>query len=215
MRGAARVVILDIVGPLVVFQLATVAGVSAVWALVFSGFTPVIAVVADWVRWRTLEVVGSVVLGGIAVSVLLALISSDPRIVLLEGAVLTSAFGLVCLVSLVKRRPLIFYFAQVFYGGQHATRGQELDSDYDTYPEARSFWRTLSVVWGVVYLVESAARVAIIVVASTRTALLVNRTLPWLMYAALLLVSFTWGRRLEATKPEPSEVPASHGNDQA
>ena len=29
-------------------------------------------------------------------------------------------------------------------------------------PGARSFWRTVTIVWGAVYLVESAARVAVI-----------------------------------------------------
>lgn len=203
-------IVLDIIGPLVVFQVAIAAGVSEVWALVLSGLTPVIAVAVSWVRWRSLEIVGAVVLGGIALSVLLALLSNNPQVVLLEGTVLTFAFGVASLVSLVGRRPLIFSFAQVLYGGQHAAPGRELDTDYDTYPEARSFWRTLAVVWGVVYMAEAGVRVAIIFGASTQTSLLVTRVLPWVVYAALMLFSLIWGLRLNSTKPKPADPLAAN-----
>ena len=64
--SAVRVIGLDIVGPLVTYRLLRSAGVSQVWSLVLSGCLPGIGVVFDYVRWRTLEVVGAIVLGGIA-----------------------------------------------------------------------------------------------------------------------------------------------------
>ena len=199
---------LDIAGPLVVFWLARAGGVPVVWALVLSGLPPLLMVGWDWVQRRTLDVVGGVVLGGIVLSIALAFLSADPRVVLLEGVALTAAFGAVCLVSVRARRPLVFHFAQAFYGGPHARAGQELDRTYAAYGEARSFWRTLTVVWGVVYLVESAARVVVIFVAATSTALLVNRLLPWCVYAVLLIGSFAWGNRLRSSEPADSKPDA-------
>ena len=67
--GAARLVLLDIVLPLVVFQIARNAGVAEVWSLVLSGLPPAAGVFVDWQRRRQVEVIGVVVLGGIALTV--------------------------------------------------------------------------------------------------------------------------------------------------
>lgn len=197
---------LDLVAPLVVYRVCRSAGVPEVWSLVVSGFPPAVGVLVDWLRWRTLEMVGAVVLAGIALSIGLALWTDDPTVVLLEGAIITGAFGVLCLASVRRRRPLIFYFAQAFYGGRHARAGGELDDDFEEYAEARRFWRIVTVVWGVTYVVEAVVRAVVIQAVSTQTALLLNRTVPWVVYGALLGWSVWWGNRLQAQKPDDDQA---------
>jgi hypothetical protein len=204
--GMARTLGLDLIGPLVLFRLCRRAGLSEVWSLVVAGLLPGIGVLIDWIRFRTLQVVGAVVLAGIALGIALALLSDDPEVVLLEGVAITAAFGLACLVSLVGRRPLIFHFAQAFYGGRWTAEGAELDSDYDRYEEARSFWRIGTTVWGITYLLQAAGRAVIIQTMSTGTALAVNRTVPWLISGLLFLWMYRWGARLQAQKPPDDET---------
>jgi hypothetical protein len=202
--AVVRTVGLDIVGPLVVYRLCRGAGVPEVWSLVLSGVLPGFGVVFDWWRWRTLEMVGAVVLAGIGVSVALALVTDDPQVVLLEGAILTGFFGLVCLLSVWWsrwRRPLIFSFAQAFYGGRHSADGVEFDEDYETYDEARFYWRVVTIVWGVVYVVEAAVKAVVVTHTSTGRALLFNRTVPWAVYIALMAWTMWWGFRLRRSKP--------------
>lgn len=189
------------VGPLAVYRIARACDVSEVWSLALSGIPPLFGVLADWLRWRILEMVGGVVLGGILASLLLALISNDPRVLLLESTVFTATFGVACLASLSRQHPLIFYFAQALYGGPRAAEGQKLGTDFDTYPEVRHFFRVLTVVWGLAYLIESAIRIAVTLLASTETALLANRTVPWVVYGALMVGSVVWGNRLSVTEP--------------
>jgi hypothetical protein len=203
--GVARIALLDIAGPLVVYRVCRVAGLSEVWSLVISGFPPGLGVLIDLVRWRTLEVVGAVVLGGIALSIVLAFISDNPRVVLLEGAALTAAFGIACLISLRRRRPLIFYFAQAFYGGRHSTDGVELDAEFDRYGEARAFWRTVTAVWGVAYLAEAVVRAVVVQYVSTGAALAFNRVFPWLLSGLLFGWTFWWGNRLRREKPDAEQ----------
>lgn len=191
--GMLRTLGLDLVGPLLTFQLLRSQGLSEVWSLVLSGTLPAIGVAFDWIRWRTLEVIGVIVLSGIALSIVLALISNDPKIVLLEGAMITAAFGIACLVSVRWRRPMIFYFAQAFNGGRHSVEGAEMDTDYNNYSEARSFWRTVTIVWGVVNIAEALVRVVVVERVSTATALTVNRTVPWLIFAGLFAWTYWWG----------------------
>jgi hypothetical protein len=210
-EGVLRIVGLDIVGPLLIYRLCRGAGVSEVWALVLAGSTPLLGVLIDWIRWRTLEVVGTVVLAGIALSIALALVTDDPKVVLLEGAASTAALGLVMLGSLTRRRPLIFYFAQAFYGGRHSADGAELDADYDLYEEARFFWRTVTIVWAVAYFLQAAAQTVVVLKGTTATALTFNRTVPWVVFGLLMAWSFWWGNRLRAQKsadePEPESNP--------
>jgi hypothetical protein len=175
--------------------------------------------VVDWRRWRTLEVVGAVVLAGIAVSIVLAMFTNDPDVVLLEGAAITAGFAVAFLVSLTRRRPMIFYFAQAFYGGRHSVDGAELDADYDRYPEARSFWRIVTVVWALAYLAQATALAIVVQTQPTGTALTFNRTVPWVVFGLLLAWSFWWGNRLRAEKqafePEADEAEADEaGTDE-
>ena len=218
--GVLRTVGLDIVGPLVVYEACRAAGVPTVWALVVSGFPPAIGVLLDWVRWRTLEVVGAVVLCGIGLSIVLALLSKDPTVVLLEGAAMTAAFGVACVVSLSRRRPLIFYFAQAFFGGRHSADGAELDADYDQYRKARFYWRVVTVVWACAYFAEAMAKTVVVQNASTQTALAFNRTAPWVVSGILLAWMFWWASRLRAEKADaeaeaagaaPGTVPQAEG----
>src|SRR5512144_2822427 len=67
--GMVRSVGLDLVGPLVVYYLCGNAGMSEVWALVVAGTLPALGVLLDWLRWRTLEVLGTVVLGSCALGI--------------------------------------------------------------------------------------------------------------------------------------------------
>jgi len=203
--GLLRTLGLDIVGPLVAYQLLRNAGVSEVWSLVLSGVLPAFGVLTDWLRWRTLEVVGVVVLAGIGISVVLALVTHDPKVVLLEGAIVTAAFGLTCLGSLSRRRPLIFYFAQAFSGGRHSAEGAEMDADYDRYHQARAFWRIVTTVWGVTYVVEALIRVVVVQIASTSTALAINRIAPWIILGSLFTWTYWWGHRMRSRKPVDSE----------
>jgi hypothetical protein len=193
--AVVRMIGLDIVGPLLVYRLCRGFGVPTIWSLVISGSSPGLGVLFDWLRWRTLEIVGAVVLGQILLSIVLALISGNPKVVLLEGAATTIAFALVCLASLTRERPLIFYFGQAFYGGRHSADGVQMAAEYEKYPDARSFWQIVTVVWAIAYLLESAGRIYVVERLSTATALTFNRTTPWLITAALISWTVWWGTR--------------------
>lgn len=210
-RAVVRTVGLDIVGPLLVYRACRGAGVPTVWALVLSGCLPGIGVLIDWLRWRTLEVVGAVVLAGITLAIVLALVSGSPKLLLFDSAATTTAFGLACLVSLTRRRPLLFYLGQAFYGGRHSAAGLEMDAEYVRFQEARSFWRTVTLVWCAAYFVEAATVVIIVETSSTGDAVLFNRVTPTVVSAALIAWTVWWGNRLRAEKPtdEPDPAPVT------
>ena len=219
LRSAAKIVIFDIAGPLVAYSMLRSAGLSSVSALVLSGVLPGLTVLGGLIRHRRLDAVGVLVLAGIAVGTVLGLLSGNARLVLVEGSVPTAVFGLLCLGSLWSRRPLIFRFALQFMGAD-TPRGRDFDGLW-RYPGFRHAFRLFTVVWGVVYLVEAAARIVIVETTSTGTALAVSKVMPYAVGAVLAVWMVIYGRHARregerlaaaaaqtATDPEPA-LPAT------
>jgi hypothetical protein len=192
-QAVARLVVFDIAGPLVAYSLLRSAGLSTVSALVVSGAFPAIGVTAGLVRHRRLDALGVLVLAGIAVGTILGLLSGNPRLVLVEGSVPTAMFGLFCLASLWSARPLIYRFAVEFIGAD-TPKGRDFEARW-RYPGFRHAFRLFTVVWGVTYLTEAAARVFIVETTSTSTALTVSKLMPYVVGAALAAWMVGYGRR--------------------
>ena len=191
--SAAKIVVFDVAGPLVAYALLRSAGQSAVPALVLSGALPAVGVMAGLIRHRHLDIVGVLVLAGIAVGTVLGLVSGNARLVLVEGSVPTAVFGMLCLGSLWSHRPLIFRFALEFMGAD-TPRGRDFEGLW-RYPGFRHAFRLFTVVWGVTYLAEAAARVVIVEMTTTATALTVSKVMPYAVAAGLAGWMTAYGRR--------------------
>ena len=188
----ATIAVFDIAGPLAAYSLLRSAGLSAVTALVLSGAFPALGVAAGLIRHRRVDSIGVLVLAGIAVGTAVGLLSGDPRLVLVEGSVPTAVFGLLCLGSLWAHRPLIYRFAVEFIGAD-TPKGREIEALWRN-PVFRHVFRLFTVVWGVTYLAEAAARVVIVETTSTGTALTVSKVMPYVVGAALAAWMFAYGR---------------------
>src|SRR5215471_3434804 len=188
----AMIGVFDIAGPLVAYSMLRSAGQSQVSALILSGAFPALGILVGVIRHRRVDTIGVLVLAGIAVGTVLGLLSGSPRLVLAEGSVPTALFGLLCLGSLWARRPLIYRFALEFIGAD-TPRGRDFESRWD-YPGFRHAFRLFTVVWGVTYLAEAAARVIIVETTSTATALTVSKVMPYVVSAALVAWMIAYGR---------------------
>jgi hypothetical protein len=185
--------VFDIAGPLVAYSMLRSAGQSQVSALILSGAFPALGILVGVIRHRRVDTIGVLVLAGIAVGTVLGLLSGSPRLVLAEGSVPTAVFGLLCLGSLWARRPLIYRFAIEFIGAD-TPRGRDFESLWQ-YPAFRHSFRLYTLVWGVVYLAEAAARIVIIETTSTSTALSVSKVMPHVVAGALIAWMTAHGRR--------------------
>jgi hypothetical protein len=105
-------------------------------------------------------------------------------------------FGVVCLGSLSSGRPLMYRFAIEFIGAG-TPRGREFESMWQ-YREFRHLFRVMTVVWGVAYLAEAAARVVIVELTSTGTALVISKVMPYVVAGILVawMIAYgNWARR--------------------
>jgi hypothetical protein len=203
-RSIAMIVIFDVAAPLAAYSLLRSAGLSAVTALLLSGVFPAAGVAVGVIRNRRLDVVGALVLAGILLGTVLGLVSGNPRLLLVDGSVPTTVFGVACLGSLRTRRPLMFSFALEFTGPDTA-KGREMTTLWQ-YEEFRRIFRVITAVWGAGFLLEAALRVVIVYNTSTGTALALSRVTPFVWAGALSAWTVAYGAR-QRKKGEASEVP--------
>jgi hypothetical protein len=193
LEPVAMIAVFDIAGPLVTYSVVRSAGQGAVPALLLSGIFPALGVLLGFARHRRVDAVGVLVLAGVAVGTILGLVTGNERLILVEGSVPTAIFGLACLGSLWASRPLIFRFALEFIGADTPT-GHDFAARWQ-YTGFRRVFRLFTLVWGAAYLAEAAARVVIIEMASTGTALTVSKIMPYAVAALLIGWTNVYGKR--------------------
>jgi hypothetical protein len=185
------IAVFDIGGPLAAYGLLRSAGVSAVTALVASGVFPAVGVLIGIVRRHRVDVIGVLVLAGIAAGTVLGLTTHNARLVLMEGSVPTGVLALVGLGSLWASRPLMYYFALQFIGPD-TVKGHEFAALW-RYPGFRRAFRVITAVWGMVLLAEAGARAVVAATASTGTALVISRVMPYAVSAVMAAWTITYG----------------------
>ncbi len=209
LRSTAKTLIVYVAIPLAVYSLLRSAGLTAVTALLLSGVFPALGVTIEAIRSRRLEVVGALVLAGIAVGTVLALVSHSTRPLLAEGSVLTGVFGVACLGSLRARRPLMFSMALEFTGPDTA-KGREMTRLWQ-YEGYRHVLRVITAVWGIAFLFEAALRVVIVYNTSTGTALASSTVSPFLFGGILSAWTVAYGmhqkRKGERMAAGTSQIP--------
>ena len=126
---------------------------------------------------RRLDIIGVVVLAGLAVGTVLGLISHNARLYLLEGAVPSLVFALACLGSLRASKPLIYRFA-VELIGPDTPKGRDVVGAW-RYPGFRRAFQVITAAWGIAYLIEVAARLVVVEITSTGIALLFSKLVPY------------------------------------
>lgn len=205
------IVIFDIAAPLAAYSVLRSAGLTAVTALLLSGVFPALGVTISAIPNRRLDVVGALVLAGIAVGTVVGLVSHNARLLLIEGSVPTAVFGVACLGSLRARRPLMFSFALEFTG-PGTTKGREMTRLWQ-YEGYRRIFRIITTVWGVGFLIEAALRVVIVYNASTGTALASSKITPFLFAAILSAWTVAYGahhkKKGERAAAATSQIPGS------
>jgi uncharacterized membrane protein (DUF485 family) len=195
LRALAPIIVFDVAGPLAVYYGARAAGMSTVLALVVSGVLPAVRVLATVVQHRRLDAIGALVLSGIALGTVMGLASGSARLYLLDGIVPGVVLGLVCLLSLLSRRPVMFRVALETMGADTA-KGRAFAGLWQ-YAAFRRIFQVITVVWGLVFLAESAVQAVIVESASINTAKQTSNLLP----VAVLVLTFVWtgnyGRRAQ------------------
>jgi hypothetical protein len=151
-------------------------------------------------RWRrgTIEPIGIIALCGIALGLVSALVFHGNAMLLkIRESVFTGVFGLACLASLLRPRPVMFYLGRLFATGNDPKKMAEFEGVWELPDSPRRF-RFVTVVWGVALAAEAVVRTALAVVLSTQRFLEVVPVVGWAVLGGLLFFTTRYTRSAES-----------------
>lgn len=174
----------------------TVAGWGERGALLWSAVPPTLWSLWELYRHRRLDAMSVLVLAGIALSLLAMLGDGDSRWLLVRESLVTGAVGLVFVLSLLWRQPLISRLALAAAARQSLQQREVLQSRL-ALPVLRQAMRSMTLLWGGGLLAECASRIWLAFHWPVARAVAIG---PWISYGIMALLAaatWLWRRRLQ------------------
>ena len=188
-------VIINIGGPWLVYTL-TVPHTTETHALMWSMLPPVLWALFELIRHKKLDGLSVLVLAGIGFSVAIALLGGQPEVMLMRESLLTGVLGAVLLLSLLAKRPLLFYLLRMVVSRQQPEGVAAFEQRYDEHPLWQRGIRSMTVVWGGAMLAETLIRFVLLHYLSHADFLWVSPILGYLVIGLIMVWTIRYRRRL-------------------
>ncbi len=192
--GNRWALLLDFVLPVVGYQVLASRGASPTMALSLTTVFPIAGILGSWFRERRPDILGIISLLFIVAGLAATMVTGDPRLTLMKGSIITGAFGLAFLASLLLPRPLAFYLGRRMMTGGKPDLMSRWDALWE-YPRFRYGNRVVSMVWGFGLIVEALLRVVLALSLTTSTFVWLWSVLSYGIYASLLVWTVCYARR--------------------
>jgi hypothetical protein len=147
------------------------------------------------------DFLGIFVLLVIAFSILLSLITADPKLLLIRESMLSVLFGIVCLVSLLFPKPIWFYIIRYFTTGNKPDQIAVFTTAWQ-YPIFRTYIRNVTIVWGLLYVIEFPLRLALIYTLPIAQFLAISPIIFYGITMAAIAYTLAYGRRVRKRADE-------------
>ncbi|MDN0076637.1 VC0807 family protein [Crenobacter sp. SG2303] len=171
--------------------------------LVASAIPPMLWSLVELARFRRLDPISALALGGIALSLLGLVLGGSPRLLLLRESLLSGVIGLVFLVSLLFRQPLIYHLAHATLRREGGDRADELQRRWQDNPVMRRALRMMTLAWGMGLTGETALRSWMAWNWSSERFLAVSPLIGYGIYGGLMLWTFWYRRQLSHLRAAP------------
>jgi len=186
----------NVILPWLIYQLLTARGVSTINALIATGVVPLATTAYQFLHDRRVDALGIMTLAFVVVGIVTSFISGDPIFYLVKESVLTGAWGLIMLGSLLAARPLTFYFGRQFTGGGDPERAAFFDRLWEHEPGFRAYQRWITVLWGVALIGEALLRIVLVYLLPIPVFLIVSPAMGIGVTAGMMLVTVISGRKM-------------------
>jgi len=207
-RSLLRTLVIDGALPWLAVQASWRFGhLPIVLALAIAAIFPAASIVFSWIRLLRIDFIGLAVLVTILGGIAVALVTNEPRFAVLKAAPGFGLFGIACLLSLTRRRPLMFFVGRQFNTAGDAEAAAAWTARLEN-PGFRQAMRLLTIVWGVACLAEALLGVVATFLLPPTTALIVEPLLGIGTIAGLLIWTTRFARRRQAATSTSSASPA-------
>ncbi len=147
-------------------------------------------------RRREVDAFSIFMLFSFALGLGLSFLTGSARFLLIKESFGTAASGLIFLITCLVGKPLMFYASQRF-SAPTAEEREEWNRLWPVNPGFRRMFIVMSVVWGVVFLLEAALRVPLVFVVPVPVMATLSPILTPVMITVLMIWSARYGAKAE------------------
>jgi len=168
---------------------------GAVGALAVSAIPPVAWIVWDLFHSRHFDTLSALVLAGIVPLLAWALVDNNLHRRGLEDPMVSGIIGVTFLLSLLLRKPLVYYLARSTIARRSPEDVERFERDYRERPALAALIRRMTLIWGLGLTIENAARYWVVSTWNdAQQAEYISTALRWSIYGSLTLWTI-WTRR--------------------
>lgn len=188
MRGILISLVLNIAIPLLLYNLSKrYISSSDVVALSVAAIFPFVNSLFGIIRHRQIDLIAVLALLGTIVGMCGVLLGGDAKLLLIRESFFTGVLGLVCFISLLFPRPLMFYFARQMVAGKDAEKLAAFNTMAQN-PHVLAVHRRITIVWGFAFFGEFLVRV---ILAYTLPVVVVLGVAP-IITTGIVVATFLW-----------------------
>ncbi|MFM0044216.1 hypothetical protein PQR05_07365 [Paraburkholderia sediminicola] len=175
-------------------------------ALIASAVPPIVWSLIELIRFRRVDALSVMVVAGIVLSVAAMALGGSPRMLLLRESLVSGAVGVVFLLSLPMRRPLIFYLARATVAREMEGGAARFEALWRERPALVSAMRLMTLVWGIGLTGETALRAWMALTWPIERFLVISPFIGYGIYSALALWTL-WYRKTMRSRVETRVQP--------
>jgi hypothetical protein len=180
--------IVDVALPIAVLKTLEAMGVAPVWALAAGCVPPLLNNLRVWIGRRRLDPAGILIMISMASGVAGSLLTGDIGSRIVTDCLLSSAWGLGFLGSLLLARPALFYLIRALVAGDDNARAETWNGLW-RYAAFRASLRSLTAIWGLSYFAGIALELGLARLLPIETVVTIGPALN--LGATVLLIVFT------------------------
>jgi hypothetical protein len=122
--------------------------ISTIDALLLASVVPALFTLGNFVVKKHVDFLGILSIISLLLSAVIALLFNIPRLLLIQTSSVIGILGLLMLISLLFPRPALWYLARSLLAQNDPPRHASFNFGWSNLPQYRSFYRTLTAVWG-------------------------------------------------------------------
>ncbi|KAJ3260252.1 hypothetical protein HK103_000887 [Boothiomyces macroporosus] len=158
-RGILKMIMMNIVFPIIIYSVLE-GKVSLVLALALSGIPPALEGLENIWKNKKVDAIAAIVILSIVFSIVVVLLTSDPKLILLKDSIQTVFFGIGFGGSVFMSENIIWRYQRQFAGSDPDVQAN-LDLQYAN-PKVREVTNFMCVIWAIGFFVEAGIRVTLI-----------------------------------------------------
>ncbi|WP_233881746.1 VC0807 family protein [Paraburkholderia flagellata] len=183
-----------------------------VGGLIASAAPPLAWSIVELVRFRRVDALSAVILLGIVLSLLAVAFGGSPRVLLMRESLASGAIGAAFLISLLAKRPLVFYLTRATVARETREGVTRLEQLWNENASFVAAMRLLTFIWGFGLCLDSALRTYLAATWPIERFLVVSPIIGYGVFGGLMAWTFwyrTRMRRIHGTHGLLGDAPAT------